>query len=178
MKNAIINQIISESPYPFNEAHVLLWFLMMAIYGFSEIGILIWNRRLIPKTKRQNRGVAQIMLPFFIGMFISIFEALQDSHQWVNGLFGVGTVILAGGIMVRLIALFSIGKGFSIKIERNENQKLIQSGMYKYIRHPLYLASLLQLCGSVIMLCSKWGWIVVPFSLYAVVKRIKSEELF
>jgi protein-S-isoprenylcysteine O-methyltransferase Ste14 len=174
----MLHQIISQAPAPFNETHVFLWFLVMAIYGFSEIGIAAKNKRLIPKTKHQNKGVLFIVLPFFLTMFVSIFEALQNGHLWNNTLFAVGTIILISGIIVRLSALIQIGKGFSIKIEKNEEQKIIQNGLYKFIRHPLYLASIIQSLGSVIMLRSKWAWLFVPFTVIAVVLRIKQEEVF
>jgi len=74
-------------------------------------GILIWNKRLIPKTKEQNRGLLFIMLPFFLGMFISIFEALQ-MDMWINPLFMAGMIVLICGCIIRITGLVSIGRAF------------------------------------------------------------------
>ena len=111
-------------------------------------------------------------------MFISIFEALQLGHRWNGFLFLTGTAVLLLGILIRLAALVQIGKGFSIKVERNDGQKIIRTGMHKHIRHPLHVASILQTLGSIAMLCSKFAWVVVPFAVYAAVARIKIEEKF
>jgi protein-S-isoprenylcysteine O-methyltransferase Ste14 len=174
----LLSKVVSQAPFPFNENHVFLWFFIMAVYGFSELGILIRNRRLAPKTRTQNKRLLQIVLPFFLAMFVSIFEALQFGHKWFSLLFVAGFVILIFGIVLRLVALIQIGKGFSIKVERSAEQTIIRKGTYRYIRHPLYLASILQTIGSVLMLCSKWAWIFFPFTIYGVMSRIRDEESF
>jgi protein-S-isoprenylcysteine O-methyltransferase Ste14 len=150
----------------------------MALYGFTEIGILVRNGRLIPKSKGQNSGLLFIVLPFFATMFVSILEAVQTNHHWNRIFFVVGIILLLLGIFVRLMALIQIGKGFSVKIEKSIDQCIVMDGIYKYVRHPLYLASIIQCIGTITMLNSRWGLIPLPFSILAALYRIKDEEKF
>ena len=61
-------------------------------------------------------------------------------------------------------------------IEVQENQTVIDTGLYGIVRHPMYLATLLMFLPLPLILGSFWG--LIPFSLYPViiVVRIVNEE--
>ena len=61
-------------------------------------------------------------------------------------------------------------------VEVQENQKVISTGLYGIVRHPMYLATLLMFLPLPLILGSFWG--LIPFALYPVVIviRILNEE--
>ena len=61
-------------------------------------------------------------------------------------------------------------------VEVQENQKVISTGLYALVRHPMYLATLLMFLPLPLILGSFWG--LIPFGLYPVVIviRILNEE--
>jgi len=61
-------------------------------------------------------------------------------------------------------------------VEIQENQKVISTGLYSVVRHPMYLATLLMFLPLALILGSLWG--LIPFALYPViiVIRIINEE--
>ena len=61
-------------------------------------------------------------------------------------------------------------------VEVRDGQKLISSGLYSLVRHPMYLATLFMFLPIPLILGSFWG--LIPFSLYPVVIafRIINEE--
>ena len=61
-------------------------------------------------------------------------------------------------------------------VEVQENQKVIDTGLYGVVRHPMYLATLLMFLPLPLILGSFWG--LLPFALYPViiVIRILNEE--
>lgn len=61
-------------------------------------------------------------------------------------------------------------------IEVQENQTVIDTGLYGLVRHPMYLATLLMFLPLPLILGSLWG--LVPFLLYPaiIVIRILNEE--
>jgi protein-S-isoprenylcysteine O-methyltransferase Ste14 len=147
-------------------------------YGFSEIGIRIFYKRLRPKKKERDITEILITASFILAMYVSLFESLQRNHHWHQTISIFGTILLLLGTFIRLTGLIQIGKGFSTKVERTEGQSLITNGLYRFIRHPLYLATILQAVGSELMLCSFWAWIFIAIGIYAVLLRIRKEELF
>jgi len=61
-------------------------------------------------------------------------------------------------------------------IEVQENQTVIQTGLYGIVRHPMYLATLLMFLPIPLILGSLWG--LIPFAFYPVILiiRINNEE--
>ena len=89
--------------------------------------------------------------------------------------------------MIAAAALFLVGYGLyaevmrenaylSRTVEIQENQKVISTGLYSVVRHPMYLATLLMFLPLALILGSLWG--LIPFALYPViiVIRIINEE--
>jgi protein-S-isoprenylcysteine O-methyltransferase Ste14 len=90
-------------------------------------------------------------------------------------------------LVVTASALFLIGYGLyaevmrenaylSRTIEVQENQTVIDTGLYGMVRHPMYLATLLMFLPLPLILGSFWG--LIPFALYPaiIVVRILNEE--
>ena len=61
-------------------------------------------------------------------------------------------------------------------VEIQENQKVISTGLYGIVRHPMYLATLFMFLPMPLILGSFWG--LIPFLLYPVliIIRIINEE--
>ncbi|HIH62344.1 MAG TPA: isoprenylcysteine carboxylmethyltransferase family protein [Methanobacteriales archaeon] len=89
---------------------------------------------------------------------------------------GIGGLTIFTGFLISFFANKEIGTNWSASIEKDNSQKLITSGIYKYIRHPLYFSGLLILLGTVIYFQSWWSsTVLIPFYLL-VNWRIKHEE--
>ena len=63
-------------------------------------------------------------------------------------------------------------------IEVQENQKVIDTGLYGIVRHPMYSATLLLFLSMPIVLGSVYAFIVFLAYPFIIAKRIKSEEEF
>ena len=63
-------------------------------------------------------------------------------------------------------------------IEVQENQKVIDTGLYGIVRHPMYSATLLLFLSMPIVLGSIYAFIVFLAYPFIIAKRIKSEEDF
>lgn len=89
----------------------------------------------------------------------------------VNAL-GLGLFLI--GVSMRRVAKRTLGKYYSYGLKTPE--KLVKHGIYKHIRHPIYLAMLLYTIGTPLFFSSLYGFLLtlgfIPFILY----RIKIEE--
>ena len=63
-------------------------------------------------------------------------------------------------------------------IEVQENQKVIDTGLYGIVRHPMYSATLILFLSMPIVLGSLYAFIVFLAYPFIIAKRIKSEEEF
>lgn len=89
----------------------------------------------------------------------------------------LGVLVLAGGIVILWVAHHHLGKSFHSLVVTKENQVLVETGPYRWIRHPIYTAYLMNYLGGG-LLSSNWVLTAVPVLLYAilVVTRMGKEE--
>ena len=59
-----------------------------------------------------------------------------------------------------------------------ENQRVVATGVYAAVRHPMYAGALLMLCGTPLALGSLWSFAGVALLAAALVWRIFDEERF
>jgi protein-S-isoprenylcysteine O-methyltransferase Ste14 len=85
-------------------------------------------------------------LQFFI-LFLMILPISADTRFPY-----IGLTILAVGIVVGLLAIREHKSGnFNIRPDIKENCELVTTGVYAYIRHPMYLSVLLSMFGIAVI---------------------------
>jgi protein-S-isoprenylcysteine O-methyltransferase Ste14 len=61
-------------------------------------------------------------------------------------------------------------------VEVQEDQKVIDTGLYGVVRHPMYLSTLLLFLSMPLVLGSLFSFAVMLFYIPLIAKRIKNEE--
>lgn len=84
-----------------------------------------------------------------------------------------GGVVAFAGTLLTLWALTNLGKSFGIS---PADRKLVQTGPYKFVRHPMYSGELITLLGAVIGCVSFWNIFVVLLMFTSFYLRIIWEE--
>jgi protein-S-isoprenylcysteine O-methyltransferase Ste14 len=105
-----------------------------------------------------------------------------DAGRWgpshmPPALNAVGTVLIAIGFFI--VWLTFRENSFAapvIKIQRERGQRVISTGPYRIVRHPMYAGAILYLIGIPLLLGSWLGLIVLPLILGALTLRILLEE--
>jgi protein-S-isoprenylcysteine O-methyltransferase Ste14 len=92
-------------------------------------------------------------------------------------------VALAGDALVVLgwVGIFFVFRENSFAsatIELAPDQKVISTGPYALVRHPMYATALVMLLGIPIALGSMWGVLVIVAILPALIWRLLDEEKF
>jgi protein-S-isoprenylcysteine O-methyltransferase Ste14 len=92
-------------------------------------------------------------------------------------------VAMAGDVLVVLgwLAIYLVFRENSFTsatIEIADDQEVISTGPYAYVRHPMYAGSLVMLLGIPIALGSWWGLIALAVIAAALLWRILDEERF
>lgn len=89
----------------------------------------------------------------------------------------MGCVCIACGVTIRLLAVATLKKQFTLKVSIVEKHELVETGMYRIIRHPAYLGHLVSLLGIGLVL---GNWIglaaLVLLPLVGIAYRIHIEE--
>ena len=150
--------------------------LLMGILLFLKAPALLEKRLHNKESEKAQRGVIALSgLMFPIGFVLS---ALDFRFAWSH---------VPLWLTVTASVLFLVGYGMyaevmrenaylSRTVEVQEGQRVISTGLYGIVRHPMYLATLLMFLPLPLILGSFFG--LIPFALYPVVTviRILNEE--
>ena len=117
-------------------------------------------------------------LIFVIGLLVAMWDFIQlQKAIWTLGLLnGVGLAVFVGGTVLRQVGKRTLGRSYSYGLRTLKDQKLIQHGVYRHVRHPITLAAIIYTPAIPLVLSSLYGFLVmlgiVPLFLY----RIGIEE--
>jgi protein-S-isoprenylcysteine O-methyltransferase Ste14 len=88
----------------------------------------------------------------------------------------LGLALFVVGSVLRVAAVFVLGRRFSGLVAIQEGHELVTTGLYRVIRHPSYLGLLLGLFGWVLVFRSGIGVLVSLLMIPPLVSRMNSEE--
>ena len=149
------------------------------IWFISEV---ILNRMLHSnKTDKQNKDKGSLLIIWVIVVF-AVTAALATSMSFAmpigpDNVRYVGLVIIVLGIILRIIAVRTLGKFFTVDVTIRQGHQLVKTGLYKYFRQPSYTASLLTFIGFGLSLNNWYSLLIVVFAVVTVfLMRIRIEE--
>lgn len=90
------------------------------------------------------------------------FTAIGHIETGANVIAAFGLAFLFAGIIIRWTAIRTLGKYFTGTVLIRDDHRLIQSGLYRHLRHPAYTGALLAHLGVGL---SFSNWISVSLSL-------------
>ena len=83
------------------------------------------------------------------------------------------TLIVLSGTFLSTIVLFRLGRSFSLMAEA---RKLVTTGPYALVRHPLYLAEEIAVIGTLLQFFSLYTLVIFGVHLWIQIQRMKNEE--
>lgn len=89
----------------------------------------------------------------------------------------LGAILVAVGLSFATWARRHLGANWSGSVTLKENHSLIQTGPYKYVRHPIYTGMLLAFVGSAVAIGEWRGILAVALALLAFLHKIRVEEV-
>lgn len=86
---------------------------------------------------------------------------------------GMSTLLILFGTIASILVVFDLGRSLSVMPEA---RKLVTSGLYGRIRHPLYLAEEIVVLGIFLQFRSWQGLVVLAVHFYFQIRRMDFEE--
>jgi protein-S-isoprenylcysteine O-methyltransferase Ste14 len=163
----------------------------LGVYFAASLAITLYLMKNDPKLlERRMRGgpTAEkeptqkvIMLLASVGFIgLLVVPALDHRFGWSHmppavALLGDGLLALG---WLAIFFVFKENSFTSATIELAPDQKVISTGPYARVRHPMYAGALVMLAGIPIALGSWWGLLVLVATMPALIWRLLDEEKF
>jgi protein-S-isoprenylcysteine O-methyltransferase Ste14 len=138
------------------------------------------QRRMHAGPTAETRTVQKV---FILGWYFSlaaifVASALDHRFGWSSvptPICLVGLVLVAVGLSVMMLVV--IQNNYAAATVRVEpGQKVISTGLYGLVRHPMYTGNVIMMVGIPVALGSYWGLAFVTLGLIVLVSRIRDEE--
>lgn len=163
----------------------------LGVFGISVFAITLYLVKKDPKLLKRRvqagpvaeKEQGQKVIQFFAQLaFIAVIVFPAVDHRFTSSPVPL-LVVLFGDVLV-LFGLYIVFRVFkentftSATIEVGDGQKVVSTGPYGLVRHPMYSGALVMLVGVPLALGSWWGLLaVIPIAALIIV-RLLGEERF
>jgi protein-S-isoprenylcysteine O-methyltransferase Ste14 len=164
-----------------------LWFDVMVLSNYVYLYLydpaLLAERSKAPGSDNQKKwdkvlltGAYLMALAWFILMPLDAkrFGWSPVFPVWLK-VFG-GVVLLPAFYLIYRATVENTFLSTMVRIQTDRKQHVISTGVYGFVRHPMYLGMLLMLLGAPLMLGSIFGVIIGLIALIVLAGRIIGEE--
>ncbi|MBR3374635.1 MAG: isoprenylcysteine carboxylmethyltransferase family protein [Firmicutes bacterium] len=161
------------------------WLLMIILFVpmffaglvmYAKAPDLLRSRLRAKETQSEQKDVIKYSGLMFLAAFI--IAGLNYRFQWIM----MPRAVVWIGVVIFLLAYCLFGEVLrenqylSRVIEVQEDQTVVDTGLYGVVRHPMYTATVLLFLSMPLVLNSLISFIIMLVYIPIIVKRIKNEE--
>ena len=151
--------------------------ILVGIVLFVKSPELLEKRLDAKEEESEQRSVVALSGLMFLAAFI--FAGLSFRFGWLMLPFPVSiaaaVVFLAGYVMYAEVLRENTYLSRTSAVQ--EDQKVIDTGLYGVVRHPMYLATVILFLAMPLILGSVISFLITLFYIPIIAKRIRNEEL-
>jgi protein-S-isoprenylcysteine O-methyltransferase len=158
---------------------IVMWIGL--IFLASEAGLAAFKRAKPGETRSVDRGSLRTLWMVIAASVFVAFVIPANAPSWTMhpaaAFAALGVTLFGCGLLLRWYAIVYLGRFFTVDVAIAADHRVIDTGPYRYIRHPSYSGALMAFAGMGFCL-GNWGSLaaatVPPF--VAFLFRIRVEE--
>jgi len=157
----------------------IIFITVVIVQRISELILAKKNERYLKSNgaiEYDKKGYKYIVLMHNL-FFISVITEFLFMERQINEYCKILLIIFICTQLLRYWAIFTLGKRWNTKILVLPNTEPIRSGVYKYLKHPNYIAVIIEI--AIIPLLFSCYYTAVVFSILNLIvlkRRIRIEE--
>jgi protein-S-isoprenylcysteine O-methyltransferase len=149
-------------------------------FGLSEAVLSILRR-----SGRSNDGhdqrslrVLWVTIVCSVALAIAALQVLPAARsRLLEGCYMPGLLLFAGGLLLRWASIVHLGRFFTVDVAIAADHRLVESGPYRYLRHPSYSGALVAFAGLGICMANWLSLLALTVPVtWAFLRRIRVEE--
>jgi protein-S-isoprenylcysteine O-methyltransferase len=151
------------------------------LYVFSELGLALKKRAKAGEAAIADRGsltLLWIVIVASVTLAFKVAYALPAAGMGaVPTLRFLGIALFAAGLSIRWYAIVHLGRFFTVNVAIAAGHRLIDTGPYRFVRHPSYTGALMAFLGLALCLAN-WASLAVVLIpvLLVFLRRMHVEE--
>ena len=180
-----------DMPLFFRLSFLALWALIAVVRGYygrktkTHSTIAGVKEKLETAIAEEDMGTGFKIFTAIISVigFAGLILYLLSPPWWTWTIIPLGEWIQWSGIAIALVPIFfliwvhrHLDRQWSIALELREDHKLITSGPYRYVRHPMYLGIFVYTMGLMMVSLDVLVVLFFAFTIWVNYRRIPREE--
>jgi protein-S-isoprenylcysteine O-methyltransferase Ste14 len=160
-------------------ATILFW----TLYAVWIAGELVIAGRSFLRRGAQTRDRGSLLVVFgsvLAGFAVgSVLASAVPATTIQSGRYAVllgGLLVMAFGIALRFAAVIALGRFFTVVVMTGSDQHVVETGPYRWIRHPSYTGTLLTITGVLLATTNWLGLVGILPALAGLIYRMHVEE--
>lgn len=159
----------------------LLLQIVVILFPLSEAALSFLRRARGGIARHADEGSMRVLWLVILG---SVTLAATTSMLGTAPLPGsrsaraaLALALMVSGLVIRWVAIVSLGRFFTVDVAIHDQHALVDSGLYRYVRHPSYTGLLLTFTGLGVYF-GNWlslALVILPVTA-ALLSRIRKEE--
>jgi protein-S-isoprenylcysteine O-methyltransferase len=149
-------------------------------FGLTELGLLLERRSGTASAATDRGSLGRIWIVVGIAIALSIVASVrfpQATSPALGELRWAGVLVFLLGLALRGYSIFYLGRFFTVDVRIVADQRVIDTGPYRLVRHPSYSGSLLEFLGLALTFGNWLSMLVLFVPACAVfIHRIRIEE--
>jgi protein-S-isoprenylcysteine O-methyltransferase Ste14 len=138
------------------------------------------RRRMRAGYKAETRPVQKAASVGYFAIFgaVAVLSALDHRFGWSNvptSVVWAGQALVAVGLLLAMLAVLQ-NRFAASRVAVESDQRVVSTGMYGFVRHPMYLGLLIMMIGAPLALDSYWGLTLFLPGVVLFAVRILDEE--
>jgi protein-S-isoprenylcysteine O-methyltransferase Ste14 len=111
------------------------------------------------------------LLVYTAGVAVSGWDLVRRHAQNVTGL-----ALIVTGLIVLFVSAGTLGRSYSSTLVIKKGHRLVTHGIYRFVRHPIYLGAILVSMGMPVYASSLYGLLIMSALIPLFLIRIRIEE--
>lgn len=116
------------------------------VFLVSEIGLAIFKRSRGAGNKDRSLWLLWSVIALSIFCAIQVAET-RPTPNFLYALVLLGAILFALGIVLRWWAIIQLGRFFTVDVAIAQDHHVVDSGPYRFVRHPSYSGALVAFIG-------------------------------
>lgn len=162
-------------------ASVVAFWIVLYVWIGAELGLGYRRRRLPSGAADHDSGskwwlIGSIWSTVMVGIGLAFAfpdAALQSGRTAV---FIAGLFLMVAGMALRWYSIWVLGASFTCDVATRPGQEVVQSGPYRWMRHPSYSGGLLTVLGVLVCCVNLASFAAFVLAVAGYAHRIRIEE--
>jgi protein-S-isoprenylcysteine O-methyltransferase Ste14 len=164
-----------------NGPYQTIFFVVVAITVIPAALATLWLRVRPGASKRDSGSFFGIQTAAGLGILVAYWLARHFSAGTITPfrteVFALGIALIPLGMLLNVYAVRHLGRYFTVQIAVRPDQPVVETGPYRFVRHPAYTGQLITILGVGVAL-TNWASVatILALTLVGYGYRIGVEE--